>query len=126
LRDIEVILLIISGYTIVGDLISNLHIAVGCVQDETFNRAPEAVAFGVYVPSHMFIKCMLYHCLIPSFPASLSATSPLMPSNSLPIFPPIDLGLFWDTLRNIAPKDGVESEGLFVGIKVFPSVEVFN
>jgi hypothetical protein len=46
------------------------------VQEETFSCAAEAVAFGVYVPSHMFIICILYHCLIPSALANLSATYP--------------------------------------------------
>ena len=97
------------------------------MQEETFNCALEAVALGVYIPLHMFIKCILYHCLIPSFPANLSAISPLMPSSSLPISPPIDLRLLWEALRKMEPKDGVESEGLFVaGIKAFPRVVVFS
>jgi hypothetical protein len=91
-----------------------IHIAFGCVQEETFSRAPDVVASGVYAPSHMFIRCMLYHCLIPSSPESLSATSPITPSSSLLIPPPIELRLSWAIMSKIDPKDGavgVESEG---------------
>jgi hypothetical protein len=57
-----------------------LHIAVWFEQVVTFRLAPFSIAFGVYVPSHKSIKCKLYNCLMPNFAASLSATSPSMPS----------------------------------------------
>jgi hypothetical protein len=56
-----------------------LHIAVWFEQVLTFKLAPFSVALGVNVPSHKSIKCRLYHCLIPSSFASLSATSPMIP-----------------------------------------------
>ena len=59
-----------------------IHIAVWFVQVVTFKSAPFLVALGVKVPSHTFIRCRLYHCLIPSSFANLSATSFMIPSKS--------------------------------------------
>jgi len=88
------------------------------------------VAFGVYVPSHISIKCMLYHCLIPSSAESLSATSPIMLLMSSPISPSIVLVMLSATLLKSDPIEvavGVEpDEEVVVGMRLWPSVEVFS
>ena len=56
--------------------------AVWLEHSVTFRCAPFDVAFGVNVPSQRSIKCKLYHCLMPSSFASLSATSPITPLRS--------------------------------------------
>jgi hypothetical protein len=43
-------------------MVDNEHMAVVFVQEVIFSFAPDTVALGVYVPSHMSIICMLYHC----------------------------------------------------------------
>jgi hypothetical protein len=71
------------------------------------------VAFGAYEPSHISIKCKLYHCLIPSSLANLSATSPIMPSKS----PSIVLVILCAIALKKEPIDvavGVEPEDVVV------------
>ncbi len=107
-------------------MLKNLHIAVWFEQVLTFNLAPFSVAFGVYVPSHISIKCKLYHCLIPNSFANLSATSPMILSKSPSI---VFVTLCAKLLINepIDVEVGVELEEVVaVGIRSCPSVDVFN
>jgi hypothetical protein len=94
----------------------DLHSAVWFVQEETFSWAPDAVAFGVNVPSHISIRCQLYHCLIPNSDASSSATSPKTPFKSLLI------------LRERDSRDVSEAEleELVLETRFWPRVEVLN
>ena len=132
LSDIEVVCLVISlsgpNRYIKED---NVHIAVTFVQDVTFSCAPDTVAFGVYVPSHMSIICILYHCLIPSSEASLSAPSPMMLFRSLPT--PFSLGLttLGASRPNIEARDEPveaepEEEEVVVEMRLWPSIEVLS
>ena len=84
----------------------HVHIAVSFVQDETFCRARGTVASGVYDPSHISIRCILYHCWIPNSAASLSETSPIIPSISLLT----ELRKSRGMLPRIDPREGVEPE----------------
>ena len=84
----------------------HVHIAVSFVQDETFCRARGAVASGVYDPSHISIRCILYHCWIPNSAASLLETSPIIPSISLLT----ELRKSRGMLPRIDPREGVEPE----------------
>jgi hypothetical protein len=93
------------------------------VQDVTFCCAPGPVAFGVYDPSHISIRCILYHCWIPNSAASLSATFPIMPSKSLPM----ELRKSRVMLPRIDPREGVEPEPEdAVGMILWPRVEVLS
>ena len=93
------------------------------MQEDTFSPAFNVVALGVYVPSHIFIRCILYHCLIPS---SL-ATSPIALPSTLPISPPIELRVLWETLLKIDPRDGeLVMEPDAVERTLWPSVDVLS
>ena len=95
-----------------------------------FLRAPFVVAFGLKLPSQMSIRCRLYHCLMPSSFASLSAMSPAI---SLPIFsksPSIVELMLWPRLLKNEPIEVTVAEGLeevvVVGMSWWPSVEVLS
>jgi hypothetical protein len=104
-----------------------LHIAVWFEHVLTLRWAPFSVAFGVYVPSHRSIKCRLYHCLIPSSLANLSATSLMMPSRSPSI---VLVTLCARLLKNEPIEDEVEVgfglEVVVLGIRLWPRVEVLS
>ena len=85
------------------------------MQVETFRAAPLEVAFGAYVPSHISIKCRLYHCLIPSSEASLSAISPIM----LLISPSISPSIPW-IVAFASPTILLKKEPMEVAVGVGP------
>jgi len=103
-----------------------LHIAVWFEQVLTFRFAPLCVALGVYVPSQRSIKCKLYHCLIPSSLASLSAISPAIESKS----PSMVLVTLCARLLKNEPIEVAVAEGpeevVAVGIRLWPRVEVLS
>lgn len=101
----------------------DIHIAFTGVQLLAFFFASSSVGFGVYVPIHISIKCKLYHWWIPSFSASLSATSSRISSNSSIISP---LGSPAMSLSHEPTEVGSEDEPEVVGEVSWPRLEVLS
>jgi len=80
----------------------------------------------VNVPSHISIKCIEYHCLIPSSAANLSAISPSKPPRS----PSIVLEMLCVMLLNQDVREVAVAVELLevvdVGTRTWPSVEVLS
>jgi hypothetical protein len=96
-------------------------------QDVTFNFALVTVALGVYVPSHISIICMLYHCLIPSSEASWFAPSPI----ALPTPFSLGLSMLGASRPNIDAREEpveaeLEVEEAAVETRLLPTIEVLS
>lgn len=107
--------------------------AVWFEQELTLNPTPWAVvAFGVYVPSHISIRCREYHSLIPSVLASLSAMSFSISPRAFAMSSPMPGSRGIKPVRPLTmlPGDigvGVEPESLAdVGIRFCPTSEVLS
>lgn len=98
------------------------------MQDVTFSFVPDAVALGVYVPSHISIICMLYHCLIPKSEASLLASSPMMPLRSRLTSTLVETILSCASLSmmDLSAELGVESEAALADMILSPTVDVLS
>jgi hypothetical protein len=105
------------------DLGGDLHIAFIGVQLLTFFFASSAVALGVKVPMHISVICKLYHWWIPSFSASLSATSSRISSNSPMISP---LGSPAMLLSHDPIEVGSDDEAEVVVAVSWPRLEVLS
>ena len=66
----------------------------------------------MYVPLHIFIRCILYYSFIPSSVVSLSVTSLTMLLSSLLISPLIELRLSKAMPLKIDPRAGAVAVGL--------------
>jgi hypothetical protein len=102
-------------------MVDNEHMAVVFVQEVIFSFAPDTVALGVYVPSHMSIICMLYHCLIPNSEASLVASFPMMLLRSLPASLATKLFIWGSSRPNMEARDdpvAAESEDEEVAVEM--------
>lgn len=107
----------------------DIHIAVWFEHIEPFLCAPFSVAFGAYVPSQKSSTCKLYHCLIPSSAASLSATSPIISSNSPSISAvrlPISVVMLCQMPLKKPVAVGWAPEEVVVGISSWPRVDVLS